>query len=70
MACNGLKKGPFHLFRHPKWSKTTFEKTHCLPIFDQFLAHFFVEKQPNFKALCDSGEAQMACNGLTMHFNC
>ena len=20
MACNGLKKGTFHLFRHPKWS--------------------------------------------------
>ena len=28
MAYNGLKKGSFHLFRHPKWSRINFEKTH------------------------------------------
>ena len=28
MACNGLKRGSFHLFRHPKWSRIIFEKTH------------------------------------------
>ena len=27
MACNGLKRGSLHLFRHPKWSKIIFEKT-------------------------------------------
>ena len=24
MACNGLKMGSFHLFRHPKWSRLIF----------------------------------------------
>ena len=24
MACNGLKKGSFHLFRHPKWCRIIF----------------------------------------------
>ena len=28
MACNGLKMGSFHLFRHPKWSRIIFGKTH------------------------------------------
>ena len=28
MACNGLKRGSFHLFRHPKWSRIIFGKTH------------------------------------------
>ena len=27
-ACNGLKKGSFHLFRHPKRSRIMFGKTH------------------------------------------
>ena len=27
-GCNRLKKGPFHLFRHPKWSRIIFGKTH------------------------------------------
>ena len=27
MACNGLKKGSFHLFRHPKWSRIIVGKT-------------------------------------------
>ena len=26
MACNGLKMGPFYLFRHPKWSTIIFWK--------------------------------------------
>ena len=42
MACNGLKKGSFHLFRHPKWSSIIFGKAHFGPIFDP--------KQPIFKA--------------------
>ena len=33
MACNGLKMGSFHLFRHPKWSRIIFGKTHFSPIF-------------------------------------
>ena len=28
MACQGLKKGSFHLFRHPKRSGITFGETH------------------------------------------
>ena len=28
MACNGLKMGSFHLFRHPTWSRIIFRKTH------------------------------------------
>ena len=28
MGRNGLKKGSFHLFRHPKWSWIIFGKTH------------------------------------------
>ena len=60
MACDGLKKGSFHLFVHPKWSRIIFGKTHCWPIFDLSL----VPKQPIFKAFCDFGGAKMACNGL------
>ena len=32
--------------------------------FDPFLTHFFVSKQPIFKAFCDFGGGKMACNGL------
>ena len=28
MTCNGLKMGSFHFFRHPKWSRIIFGKTH------------------------------------------
>ena len=28
MACNGLKRGSFHLFRHPKCSRIIFGKPH------------------------------------------
>ena len=28
MACNGLKMGSFHLFRHPQWCRIIFGKTH------------------------------------------
>ena len=66
MVCSGLKMGSFHLFRHPKWSKINVGKTHFWPIFDPFLTHFFVPKQPIFKAVCDFGVAKMACNGLKM----
>ena len=44
MACNGLKMGSFHLFRHPKWSRIIFGKTHFsstfLPIFGRKTTHF------------------------------
>ena len=60
MACNGLKRGSFHLFRHPKWSRIIFGKTYFGPIFDPFL----VPKQPIFKAFYDFGVAKMAYNGL------
>ena len=60
MGCNGLKKGPFHLFVHPKWPRIIFGKTTFLTHFDPFL----VAKQPIFKAFCDFGGAKMGCNGL------
>ena len=62
MACNGLNKGSFHLFVHPKWSRIIFGKTHLSPIFDPF----WVSKQPISKAFCDFGGAKTACNGLKM----
>ena len=44
MACYGLKKGSFHLFAHPKWSRIIFGKntflTHFVPIFDRKTTHF------------------------------
>ena len=36
MACNGLKKGSFHLFVHPIWCRIIFATTHFWPIFDSF----------------------------------
>ena len=42
MACNGLKMGSFHLFRHPKWSRIIFG-TH---IFDPFWTHFLSQNSP------------------------
>ena len=62
MACNGLKMGSFHLFRHPHGLGSFLEKH----ILDPFLSHFFVPKQPIFKAFCDFGGAKMACNALKM----
>ena len=35
-------------------------------IFDPFLTHFFVAKEPIFKIFCDFGVAKMACNGPKM----
>ena len=42
MACNGLKKGSFHLFVHPKWSRIIMEKH----VFDPFLTHFLSQNNP------------------------
>ena len=47
MACNGLKIGSFHLFRHPKRSRLIFWKT-------TFLTHFgpiFCRKTPHFQGI-------------------
>ena len=33
-------------------------------MFDPFLAHFLVAKQPIFRAICDFGVAKIACSGL------
>ena len=35
-------------------------------VFDPFITHFLVAKQPIFKAFCDFGGAKMTCNGLKM----
>ena len=42
MACNGLKKGSFHLFVHPQWSRIIFGKH----IFDPFLTDFWSQNSP------------------------
>ena len=44
MACNGLKMGSFHLFRHPKWSRIIFEKIHFWK--NPFLTHFWSQSTP------------------------
>ena len=49
LACNGLKKGSFHLFVHPNWSRIIFGTTHFWPIFDSFS----VQTKLIFKALWD-----------------
>ena len=54
MACNRLKKGSFHLFRHPKWYRIIFGKPHFGLIFYPFL----VAKQPIFKVFWDSRRAK------------
>ena len=54
MACNGLKMGSFHLFRHPKWSRIIFGRIHFRSIFDPF----FVPKWPIFKAFWAFGRAK------------
>ena len=60
MACSGVKMDSFHLFRHPKWSRIIFGKTHFRPIFDPF----FVPKQPMFKAFWDFRRATTGHNEL------
>ena len=42
MACNGLKKGLFHFFVHPKWPRIILEKH----IVDTFLTHFVFQSSP------------------------
>ena len=54
MACNGLKRGSFHMFRHPKWSRIIFGKAHIGPIFDPF---FFPNQ--HFKAFWDLRRAKL-----------
>ena len=65
MACNGLKKGSFYLFRHPKWS---FLEKH---IFDPFLTHFWSQNNPfsrHFVTL--EGPKWLAMGSKRAHFTC
>ena len=55
MAYYGLKMGTFHLFGHPKCSGI---------IFDQFLTHCFVPKQPIFQAFWEFWRAKMGHHRL------
>ena len=67
----------------PKWLAMESKRAHCTffctpngrgsflekHIFDPFLTHFLVAKEPIFKAFCDlggGGGGKMACNGLKM----
>ena len=71
MACDGLKKGSFHLFRHPKWSRIIFGDTHSCPIFDPFLTHFFVANNQfsrHFVTL--DGPKWLAMGSKWAHFTC
>ena len=73
MACNGRKRGSFHLFMHPKWYRIIFGKTHFGSIFDSFLVknslsrHFGVLEWPKWPAM-GSNWAHFTClctpNGL------
>ena len=70
MACYGLKKGSFHLFRHPKWSTIIFGKTLLGPIFDPILVaqnnpfsrHFVTLEGPKWLAMGSKG-AHFTCSG-------
>ena len=42
MACTGLKKGSFHLFRHPNGLESFLHKHR----FDPFLTHFWSQNNP------------------------
>ena len=67
MACNGLKKGPFHLFRHPTRSRINFGKTH----FKSFLTIFSSQNNPlsmHFVSL--EGPKWLAMGSKRAHFTC
>ena len=67
MACNGLKKGPFHLFRHPTRSRINFRKTH----FKSFLTIFSSQNNPfsrHFVTL--EGPKWLAMGSKRAHFTC
>ena len=57
MACNGVKIGSFHLFRHPKWSQINLNK-----IFKPFLTHFLSQN----KAFWDFRRAKTGHRELKM----
>ena len=59
MGCNGLKKGSFHLFVHPKWSRIILEKH----IFDPFLTHFWEQNNPFSGHFGILGEPKRATTG-------
>ena len=71
---HGLRNGGFHLFVHPKWSKSIFGKTHYWPLFTNFWSqkklfsrHFVTWKGPKWLAM-GSKRAHFTClctaNGL------
>ena len=70
MACNGLKKGSFHLFVHPKWSRIIFERhifspflTHFLLQQNSFSRHFGISGGPK-RATTSSKRAKNTCFGI------
>ena len=62
MACNGLKKGRFHMFR-PQWSRIILGKTHFPPNLDAF----FHPKEPIFKVISEFRRAKTGHHELTTH---
>ena len=61
MACNGLKKGSFHLFVHPKWPKIIFLEKHT---FDPFSTHFLSQNNPFLRHFVTLEGLQWAQNRL------
>ena len=64
MACNGLKKGSFHLFVHPKWSQDDFWK-------NTFLTHFWSQNNPFSTHFVTLGWPKwLAIGSQWAHFTC
>ena len=57
MACNGLKKGSFYLFRHSKWSRIILVEKH---IFEPLLTLFLFLNSPFSRQFGISGGPKRA----------
>ena len=63
MSCNGLKRGSFHLFVHPKWSTINFWNNTFLT---HFLTHFWSQNNPFSKHFATLEGPKWLANGLKM----
>ena len=65
MACNGLKKGSFHLVRHPKQSRIIFGRH----IFDLFWTHFWLQNNAFSRRFVTlEGPKWLAVGSKSAHF--
>ena len=64
MACNGLKRGSFHLFGYPKWSRIIFGEKH-------FLTHFWSQNSPLSRHFVNlEGPKWLEMGSKRAHFTC